>query len=71
MYRRGILRNVIPRNSAIRLGNIDMLCGMVKTEIAKKIKWKINKPEADYYFYLDVSKITKRKFIEKVLGEHN
>ncbi len=56
----------------LRVGNIDMLNYMVRTDLAKKVGGWIpfDLYEADYIFIAKISKISKGKFVPEILGVH-
>ena len=65
---------VIPKDDHIVLGEIDTLNVMVKTDIAKSIKW-LMQYDADYYFIKDCEKYCltntiQIKYIDKIIGNH-
>lgn len=68
------LAGIIPKSDSIKLADIDTLNVMVKTSIAKKIKWQLLY-DADFYFIHDVENYCiendlKIKFFDKIIGMH-
>ena len=68
------LAGIIPKSDSIKIADIDTLNVMVKTSIAKKIKWQLLY-DADFYFIHDVENYCiennlKIKFFDKIIGMH-
>ena len=66
---------IVPQKNEINIGGIDTLNAMVKTEIAKKIKWG-SLYISDSYFIKDVEKYCLKNnlkigFFDKIIGTHN
>lgn len=66
---------VIPSKPSINISQIDTLNAMVKTDVAKKIKWG-SSYTSDFYFIKEVEEYCLKNnlkvgFFDKIIGTHN